>query len=44
MPFPNEGSHGHDVGWHIWQVCILQLEIFGSHSIILALQKYVVEL
>jgi hypothetical protein len=34
MPFPSEGSHGHDVGWHIWPFCILELEIFGCHSIV----------
>jgi hypothetical protein len=44
MPFPSEGSHGYDVGWHIWPVCILELEIVGCHSIVFALQRYVVKL
>jgi hypothetical protein len=39
MPFPNEGGHGHDVGWHIWPVCILELKIFEHQSIIFGLQK-----
>jgi hypothetical protein len=43
MPFPNEGGHGHDVGWHIWPVCILQLKIFGRQFIIFGLQKHFVK-
>jgi len=44
MHSPNERGHGHDVGCHIWPVCSLELEIFGCHSIVFALQKYVVKL
>ncbi len=44
MPFPSEGGHGHDVGWHIWLVWILELKIFGCHSIVFALQKGFVKL
>jgi hypothetical protein len=25
--------------WHMWLVCILELEIFGCHSIVFAFQK-----
>ncbi len=39
MPFPSEGGHGHDVGWHIWPVCILELKMFERQSIVLGLQK-----
>jgi hypothetical protein len=40
MPFASEGGHGHDVGWHMWLVWILQLKIFGRHFIIFALPKW----
>jgi hypothetical protein len=38
MPFTSEGGHRHDVGWHICPVCILELKIFGLHSIVFAFQ------
>jgi len=38
MSFPSEEGHGH-VGWHIWPICILELKIFGRHSIVFALEK-----
>ncbi len=43
MPSPSEGGHGHDVGWHIWPICILELKIFGSHSIVFSLQNFFVK-
>ncbi len=27
------------LGWHMWPVCILDLEVFGCHSIIFSLEK-----
>ncbi len=44
MPFPSEWGHGHDVGWHIRPICILQHKIFGGHYIVFALQKGFVNL
>ncbi len=44
ISFPSEGGHRHDVGWHIWPICILELKIFGCHSIVFALQKKIVKI
>jgi hypothetical protein len=44
MPFPSEGGHEHDVSWHIWLVWILELKIFGHHSIVFAFPKGCVKL
>jgi len=43
MPFPSEGGHEHDVGWHIRLVCILQLKIFGRQYIFFGLQIFFVK-
>jgi hypothetical protein len=43
MPFPSEGGPGH-VGLHIWPNCVLELKIFGCHSIVFAFEKGVVKL
>ncbi len=41
--FPSEGDH-EDVGWHIWPICILELKIFGCHSIYLCTSKRFIKL
>jgi hypothetical protein len=38
MRSPSEGGHG-DVSWQLSHVCILEVKIFGHHSIIFPFQK-----